>query len=119
MLPVHSRDQQPKTILNTALRLLHRRRRAFIRRNRLRIIGGVLLFACWITVLWLHRRVGSSVALSAGSAIQHEQAVNGSLRTLSQFAGPALVSATSIAAAGPESLAAASTTDAATLLASV
>ena len=119
MLPIHSRDQQPKSILNSALRLLHRRRRAFIRRNRLRIIGGLFLFACWITLLWTHRQVGSSESASAGAAFQQGQAVNGSVRTLTHFAGPALVSATSSAVAVPPALAAVSTGDTATLLASV
>jgi hypothetical protein len=119
MLPIHSRDQQPKSILDTALRLLHRRRRAFVRRNRLRIIGGLFLFACWITLLWTHRQVGSSDSASAGAAFQQREAVNSSLRTLTHFAGSAVTSATSPAVAVAPALVAVSTGDAATLLASV
>lgn len=120
MLPVTTRDHHPKRILDTALRLLHRRRRAFVKRNRFRIIGGVILFTCWITLLWLHRRVGSTVSATDGAAIHEGRVVNGSLRTLAHYAGPALVaSGPLIAAAVPPSLAAASAGDAATLLASV
>ena len=120
MLPVTNRDHQPKRILDTALRLLHRRRRAFIRRNRYRIIGGCILFTCWITLLWLHRRVGdTAVSAAAGAALQQGQGGNGSLRTLAHFTGPALVSAPHIAAAVPPYLAAASADNSATLLISV
>ena len=119
MLPVTTRDHHSKKILDTALRLLHRRRRAFIKRNRLRIIGGILLLTCWITVLWLHRRVDTAIPGTAGAALQQGQGGNGSLRTLAHFTGPALVSGPSISAAAPPSLAAASATDTATLLTSV
>ena len=119
MLPVTTRDHHSKRILDTALRLLHRRRRAFIKRNRLRIIGGILLLTCWITLLWLHRRVDSSVPASIGAALRQTQGGNGSLRTLAHFTGPAPVSGPSISITAPPTLAAASVTDTATLLASV
>ena len=117
MLPVTTRDHHSKKILDTALRLLHRRRRAFIKRNRLRIIGGILLLTCWITLLWLHRRVDSGIPATAGAAFRQGQGGNGSLRTLAHFTGPALVSGPSIAAAASPPLA--SIGDTATLLASV
>ena len=119
MLPVTTRDHHPKRILDTALRLLHRRRRAFVQRNRFRIIGGIIVFICWITLLWLHRRIGSTVSQHDGSVLQNGHSVNGSLRTLAHYAGPALISGPSTTDAAPPALAVASATDSATLLASV
>ncbi len=119
MLPVTTRDHHSKKILDTALRLLHRRRRAFLKRNRLRIIGGILLITCWVTLLWLHRRVDTAIPATVGAALQQGQSGNGSLRTLAHFTGPALVSGPSISTTAPPSLAAASVADTATLLASV
>jgi len=119
MLPVTTRDHHSKRILDTALRLLHRRRRAFIKRNRLRIIGGILILTCWITILWLHRRVDSGVPATVGAALQQGHSGNGSLRTLAHFTGPAPVTGPSFASTAPPSLAATSVTDTATLLASV